>query len=420
MYEISLDGGNDQKPYIPAKILAEPVAKPKLVSLKGPIDPTLIPLIVKHMPPSDMYKLLRLSWLWFKHASNLLYQSVTFSQLAGKRVSLFLQTLQSSVLTSKGVRKTVLDYASLVKKLYISHIVFDEPSELQSWNDIRDVISLCSKSLTTISLVIGDDSFSDLPTNHTYLHPHTQLTSLRHLEVASKCPNLPEQLIVELLRASPVNKLHAIRLPKLMSNFSSTGWYLIAERGGAALVDLELTPSIGFNMLGWDETCFHNGMEQIIKSCRKLKFLDLSGHAMGITPVILGSLMSKLQVETIFLPSGLDDSHLITILTGPTWNSLKTLGFMPISEEKPLSFFKLSDQMMKAVIEHLLSFPNERIKLILPQYLLSVKSGKPVSVFDFIRGLDCKELEAGVWLYKEKIVISAPVKKLMRARELLE
>lgn len=333
--------------------------------------------------------------------------------------------MHSSVLTSKGTRTTILDYASLVEELYISHIVFEAPSSncpLQSWTDIKDIIHLCRDTLTRISLVIGDDSFSDLPLNHSYFHPKTILPCLKHLEVASKCPNLPEQLIVELLRAAPVNGLSSIRLPKLLGNFSSTGWFLISERGGSELRDIELTPSVGFNMLGWDETCFHDGLEKVIKMAPKLKFFDLSGHGMGLSPKMLGKFITDLELEYVFLPSGLDDSHLITILTGPPWSSLKMLGFMQTSFETPLSFFNFSDQMMKALIEHLNLIPRQKLQLILPQFLRSVKSGKPLDIVDFLNQLPgCKQApeNSSLWVFKEKIYISAPNKKLVRARDLI-
>lgn len=332
----------------------------------------------------------------------------------------FLHMLQASILTNKGTRSTSLDYASLVKELYITHIVFEGVScSLQSWTDVRDIIHLCARTLVRITLVIGDDSFSDLPLNHTYLHPKTVLSSLKTIEVGSKCPNLPEQLIVELLRASPVNGLSSIRFPKLLSNFSMTGWFLITERGGSALVDLELTPSVGFNMLGWDETCFGNGMDQLTKSSKNLKFVDLSGHATGFSPDLLARLITDLEIEIMFFPAGLDDSHLITILTGPPWTSLKILGFLSTSTETCLSFFNFSDQMMKAFIEHLNLIPRTTIQLMLPQFLRSVKTGKPLHVKEFLVNIGCRTIDEEKWLFKEKIVISAPVAKLIRARDLV-
>ncbi|KAI8912492.1 hypothetical protein EDD86DRAFT_175375, partial [Gorgonomyces haynaldii] len=342
-------------------------------------NPQLIPHLVSHLEAPELYQCLTVSWLWFKHASTKLYSAVEFSQMSGERLKHFLEALQASVLTPQGQRSTLLDYASMVESLSIANIVFDEPSPLPSWSSVRDALALVGPSLQRLNLVIGDDSFLDLPASHTFLHSHVQFTKLKHLQVSSKCMNLPETLLLELLRSSPLNGLESIRFPRCLYNFSATGWYLVTERGGMALKDLELTPSIGPNMLGWDEMAYVNGLENVAKACTNLERLDLSGHALGINPKLLTLFLECLPfLRHVYLPAGLDDSHLITLLTSELWEDLHSLG---LTDPHNMPANKFSDNMLLALLDTM----DQKLKLAktvrvyLPGQVLQVKSGKKVS-----------------------------------------
>ena len=164
-----------------------------------------------------------------------------------------------------------IDYSGLVKLLIVNNIVFDDNSPLQPWSLVSDIIGLVAPHLTGLSLEIGDESFADLPHDYVYLHTNIELPKLKHISMTSKCMQVPLSLVFELLRASPVNGLESIRIARCMTNFDSSGWFLISERGGKALHDLVLSPSIGPNRLAWDEKCFINGLELVSKSCTELK-----------------------------------------------------------------------------------------------------------------------------------------------------
>jgi hypothetical protein len=176
----------------------------------------------------------------------------------------------------------------MLKSLVVSNIVLDDTS-LQSWNQTRDLLLLCPE-LESLSLVVGDDALLELPT---FLHPNTKLSHLLSLEISCKCPSVSEQLIVELLRACPIGGLVSVRLARCLTNFSATGWFLIAERGGSSLKILELTPAVQAK-LGWEESIFSHGVQQLVKSCPSIEFLDLSGHGCGFDPKVLALYLEKM------------------------------------------------------------------------------------------------------------------------------
>ncbi|EGF84443.1 hypothetical protein BATDEDRAFT_22501 [Batrachochytrium dendrobatidis JAM81] len=431
------------------------------------IDPVLIPFIVQFMDSHQLYACLPLSWLWFKAAVAQLYSRLTFSQLSGKKLALALQTLQNSVIRmatasgslspthlntsfipsvvtnrlSNGSSATaysqkssplpLMEYHMFVKDIDISQIVFENPAHtpLQSWYQVRDLLGLCASTLHSLSLAIGDDSFMDLPQDYIYLHAQIAFPQLSHLTVASKCQKLPEKLILELLRASPIHGLSTIDLPRCLPNMGAASWFLLSERGGRALSRLVLTPALGPNMLGWDEHLFSTGLEQIAQACPSLRVLDLSGHSQGISDQALLLLLAHTRdLREIHLPCGLTDAHLVALLTNEPWHHLDVLGITchcvdgEAREKRPpskggMSCNKFTDSVMLALLDHLsASMSAESTDLMtvyLPVYALGVKTSRRITTIEWLAGLS-ESTRKGIEevVYKGKIRVLTPTNRL--------
>ena len=199
--------------------------------------------------------------------------------MSGSRLVKFLETMHNS---NSKQRKTKLDYSQLVEFVKIHQIIFDEVSPLQPWPCVRDLITICSETLVGIELGIADESFQDLPQDYLYLQPNLSLPRLKYLKLKSKCMKVPHQLVLELLRAAKESQLKSIKFDRCMTNFDGSEWFLVAERGGSSLKELSLTPSVGPNMLSWEQQVFHNGIELALNKCPNLEKVDLSGHAIPI------------------------------------------------------------------------------------------------------------------------------------------
>lgn len=173
LVEISLNG-NDMSQTRPEVIYEEealtvPHSPPKPSRSLKPVEnfnSSLLPLIIRFLPPSDLRTCQQVSWSFFKLATDNLYKNISFSQLSGSKLQRFAKTLLDGVLTGSGKRKATIDYAPLVKFLTVKQIVFEENSRLQSWSVVKDVIGLCAKSLVGLTLDIGDESFLDLSTGN--------------------------------------------------------------------------------------------------------------------------------------------------------------------------------------------------------------------------------------------------------------
>ncbi|KAH6587007.1 hypothetical protein BASA50_000054 [Batrachochytrium salamandrivorans] len=451
--------------------------------LSASIDPAMIPHIVRFLDIHDLYSCLMLSWLWFRAAVAQLYSRLSFSQLSGKRLRLVLHTLQNSVIrmaavasgqmpstsvnlacssiqsmsmttpshpsltestpasrsqtspvvaaSSKAQPLPLMEYHMFVKAISISQIVFEEPAQtpLQSWYQVRDLLGLCAPTLESLSLAIGDDSFMDLPQDYVYLHAQISFPHLAHLRVTSRCQRLPEKLILELFRAAPIQGLVTIDLLRCLPNLSATGWFLLSERGGQALTRLILTPAMGPNMLGWDENLFASGLEQIARACPSLNHLDLSGHSQGISDQTLFLLLAHARdMQTVHLPCGLSDAHLVALLTNEPWPHLKVMGITchcvdgEIREKRPppkggMSCNRFTDGVMLALLDHLASSLSETavdtLEVHLPVYALSVKTSKRVTTIEWLAGLDAsKRTGPESVIYKNQIRVLTPTNRL--------
>ncbi|KAL2911706.1 hypothetical protein HK105_208807 [Polyrhizophydium stewartii] len=428
------------------------------------IDEALIPLIVRFLDDdADLRACMRLSWLWFKAAARCLYAELRFEQLSGRRLALALRTLQGSAVlaaTAAAAQATaappsaldqaatealgaspthrspgaapaprsapaMAEYHTLVRSVAISQIVFEPPSAtpLQSWYLVRDLLGLCAGSLRSVSLAIGDDSFMDLPPDYIYLHSQLVFPRLRRLLVASRCMRLPEKLILELLRASPVGGLESIRLPRCLPNLGAPGWFLLAERGGPALRELVLTPAIGPNMLGWDEQLFVAGLDQLARAAAGLRRLDLSGHSLGISDKTLFLMLAHMRdMRAIHLPCGLADPHLTALLINEPWPHLETLDLTchcvdgEARELLPngMSCNRFVDTVILAVLEHLLNgVASSSFAVHLPVYLIAVKTSKRVRTIDWLVTTgDCQRISDEEAVFKSRIRVLAPTNRV--------
>ena len=357
------------------------------------MDERIIPWVVEFLQDrADIVKCLTLSWAWFKAAVVTLYGDSSFSQMSGRRLGMLLQTLQLSVVQGA----SIIPYHQLVRSVSISHVVFEESTPLQSWFHVRDLLALCASTIEALHLTIGDDGFMDLPNDYVYLHPQISFPRLKSLQMETRCSRLPERLILELLRASPIESLAEIKLPRCLQNLGASGWFLIAERGGSALTQLVLTPPIGANLLGWDEQLFHLGVEQLARSCPRLTRLDLSGHTIPAFSSIVSLLMASLPDLThISFPCAMSDAHLLPLLTSNQWPSLKSLSLschcvdgqerVKKPNGKPCNEF--SDSVIGAVLEHLAIAVSTSLTVELSTHLISVKTGKSVLTIDYISSL---------------------------------
>jgi hypothetical protein len=173
LVEISLTG-NDTRPKViyEESALTVPHSPSKPAKSLKPVtnfDSSLLPLIMRFLRPSDLRVCQLVSWQCFKLATDILYKSVSFSQLSGSRLQRFEKTLLEGVLSESGKRKATINYSPLVKYLSVKQIVFEEPSRLQSWSVVKDIIGLCAKSLVGLNLDIGDESFLDLNSGRNYI-----------------------------------------------------------------------------------------------------------------------------------------------------------------------------------------------------------------------------------------------------------
>ena len=320
-------------------------------------------------------------------------------------------------------RKAMLDYSALVQFVSINQIVFEEISPLQPWSCVRDLISICSKSLVGIQLGIADESFTDLPADYTYLERDITLPNLKYLKLNSKCMKVPHQLVLELLRAAPAGSLKSIKFDRCMTNFDGSEWFLVSERGGNSLTELSLTPSVGPNMLAWEEQVFHNGVKLALNNCPNLKKLDLSGHAIPIKVLMIEEMLKTWRDLThIYFPCTTNDAHLLALTSQRSWQNLKVLGLscccvdgeMKESKKNGLSCNRFTDAVLVTLLDHLLDSESKQIQVYLPVYLVSIKDGKRQATESWLSNSPkITKSENGAHCYKGKIILSVPTNRMM-------
>jgi hypothetical protein len=424
MVEISLSNESLNIPEtIKEEVFVQPVRRAsQALKPVEHLDLKLLPLLLRFLDVNDLRACQLISWAWFKESSSVLYRHLQFSQLSGKRLEKLLVTLHKSLLTPQGRRLTQLDYSSLVRYLTLKNIVFEDDSQLQSWRLIRELICICAPSLVGLSFSIGDESFLDLPNDFVYLNTHIQLPNLKLISMASRCMRIPNKLVMELLRASPSNGLKSIKFLRCLYNFDASGWYLVCEKGGEELLQVSLTPSIGPNMLGWDEHQFQDGVKALTEACTKVRQLDLSGHAIPLLHTTLELMTIKLPCIThLYLPCNSNDAHLLALMKHPPWKNLQVLGLSCYAVEGGLKDYKkaglpcdkFTDNVLVSFLDHCLDVETKEFQVYLPTYLLSLKTGKSMNTMDWLSKLiHVTRREGDKFWFKERIIISVPTSRM--------
>ena len=319
-------------------------------------------------------------------------------------------------------RKTKLDYSALVEFVSIGQIVFEEVSPLQPWSCVRDLISICSPTLVGIELGIADESFLDLPTDYIYLQRDISLPKLKFLKLKSKCMKVPHQLVLELLRSASVSSLKSIKFDRCITNFDGSEWFLVSERGGSSLTELSLTPSVGPNMLAWEEQVFHNGIQLSLSNCPNLKKLDLSGHAIPVKVLMIEEMLKTWQDLThLYLPCTSNDAHLLALTSQKPWKNLKVLGLscccvdgeMKESKKNGLSCNRFTDSVLVSLLDHLLETESKIVSVYLPVYLVSIKDGKRQATDVWLgKHPHVVKRDDNSYCYKDRIILSVPTNRM--------
>ncbi len=379
MFEISLDSNQPNAP----EFKPQKRAKAKIQQLMPTVlDPSLIAPIVDCLDSKDLLTCAMLNWQWFRTCVARIYSKVIITQMSAKKLNLLLHTLSNPGL---------VDYSLYLHSIYISHVVYEEPSTLQIWPLVCSLL-FAAPNLQTLHLGICDETMVELPQSTLFFPLESKFLNLQRLEISSSCSHLPETLINEFLRACPVERLKLILFPRCLFNMNASSWFLISERGGPSLTSLELTPALGSNMLGWDQVEFNNGLSTLANRCPNIEFLDISGHGIGLNCETLDYLQTFLpRIRKIYLPCGLDDSHLISLITGNSWKSLEVLGLacccvdgQGTEEKSNTSCNKFSTNMIIALYDQLIeNCPNTKVQVLLPRFLVHVKTGKNISILDW-------------------------------------
>lgn len=378
-------------------------------------DLKLLPRILKHLDTATILEFMKVNWNCHRLCAPLVYEKVCFSQLSGKKLEIFMRTLQASFSSRDGRNQTSVDYSSFVRHLNVNNIVFEEDTSLQSWTAVRDVIALVADNLVSLSLNIGDESFVDLSPDYVYLHSETALSALKNLSLQSKCSRVPPKLVSELLRAAPIGGLKSIRMYRCLTNFDATGWFLISERGGESLQDLVLTPSVGPNMLGWDEKLFKQGLQNISKTCPNLKRIDFSGHAIPLPDQALQIFCESRRIEEIYAPCTMNDAHLLIFMGKPAWPNAKCIGLSCLcvtgeiteKQRNGMSCNRFTDHVLLEFLDYMMNSASSKISVYLPVYLIALKTGKRIETLQWLSmSMHITKREKDFFWFKDKLVLS--------------
>ena len=90
--------------------------------------------------------------------------------------------------------------------------------------------------------------------------------------------------------------------------------------------ELVLSPSVGPNMLCWDENLFTHGIQNISKECTNLAKVDFSGHAISFPNQALENFSAFRNMLEFYAPCTMNDAHLLIIMSKPVWPLIKCIG----------------------------------------------------------------------------------------------
>jgi hypothetical protein len=287
-----------------------------------------------------------------------------------------------------------------------------------SWKDTSDLLLICGSSITGLSLVFDDISFISI-SDYAWFSNSLQFAALDSLAVSSKNATIPEKICIELLRRCQPQSLESLSFTFCLSSFSGTSWYLLHDRISPYLKEITLTPNL--KSTDWDNEQFQKGVLHLAKTSGYLRKVDFSGHSFGLDDHTLSILLELgSNLTELKMPCGLNDTHLIAIMSCTNISQLKKLDlsckcsngrFLDVKKESwPCSRFTdsvlialmekaMADNPMLRRIAEVNRKGYEKLEIVLPRFLMEVKTGKKIQTLHWaaqFRGFiyDFKDKEA--------------------------
>lgn len=368
---------------------------PRICEELSPMDlpSDLIPRILAFVPTADLYRWMTASKLWSSAIFPLLYSHIHLRKTSGRA----LHGLRKLLRSGEQDRPIAISYASHIQTLSFDSIVFNEPQEdLLNWKDVKTLLLACGSSLESLSLDFDDNTFMNLPQEYEWMEKDLDFPHLTSLQITSRLSSVPEKMAIELLRKCAPQMLEHVSITSCLESFGGTSWYLLHDRISPHLKTLALTPSLK-SKGGWDAELFEKGIHHIVKTSAFLKYVNLAGHRFGLadkTLVILIELAGDLT--NVILPCGLNDTHLITLMSCSNLSRLKTVNlscqcalgrFLEIKKDGwPCN--KFTDSVLIALMEKFMADNKDirralilnksgcqLVELVLPRYIMEVRTG---------------------------------------------
>jgi hypothetical protein len=287
-----------------------------------------------------------------------------------------------------------------------------------SWKDISNLLVLCGTSITGLSLNFDDISFINI-SDYDWFSNSLQFSGLDSLALSSKNASIPEKICIELLRRCQPQSLESVSFKSCLASFSGTSWYLLHDRISPYLKEITLTPNL--KSIDWDDEQFQKGVLHLAKTSGYLREVNFSGHSFGLADHTLSILLELgANLSKLILPCGLNDTHLISIMSCTNISQLRVLDFsckcsngkfMDAKKESwPCSRF--TDSVLIAFMEKAMADNHdlrkiaevnrkgyEKLEIVLPRFLMQVKTGKKIQTLHWaaqFRGFiyDFKDKEA--------------------------
>ncbi|KAJ3114081.1 hypothetical protein HDU96_002576 [Phlyctochytrium bullatum] len=414
----------DDSPRVVPKMPAS-MRRKKVVVQTIVIDDTSLPQIIPKImsfveDDATLRSCMFVNKIFMHSAVNELYSSIV---LTGSNGPVLKRLIKLMAMSAEG--DTIADYRAAVTNLEITDIVLDEQevTPYQSWNLVRELIRRVSPYLQRLHLDSDDFRFGDqeyFPEGTCGLDQRVVFPRIKALSIGPGCVAFPDSFIIDLLRRCPPESLHSIRFPGCITAMAGTGYFLIAERGGAALRDLILTPpssypprTIGSDEEGgdeeargwddarrgdlgpydpsltWDTDLLAEGLIMFSTATPQLKALDLSGHTMGIRPGTIEILLRGCEeLEELDLPCGVTDATLYEILTvrpEHLWRlnlacscyKSHTNPITPWNAKTVLPCSFITDGVVRALLDEVMAGKPGAL-IMLPSHVMEVKTARMI------------------------------------------
>lgn len=259
--------------------------------------PSVIKRIVSNFDLSTVADILpyqTISSDWFKGCTEYIYEDLRIVK-PYRLLELFKQIKQEST----------VDYTLYVKHISLPYITKED------WPVYRELLECCQSSLLSITFGSKEESLKNV--GEDWFNHGILFEKLEKIMVYRGCRNIPERLIVALLRRCKDSTIKSICLDSAYSSLGGAFWFLLQQKAGKALKELILT-SPQFLQVGvdqsWDAKLFEEALPTLVRTSSHITSLDLSN--IPSTNVDL-SLLLKLPLMELGLPNGLYDGHLLQI-----------------------------------------------------------------------------------------------------------